>query len=118
MSKSTSLSATTITSLTVLGGLLAYAAYFDYRRRNDTVFRKKLRVEKKKAEKAAAEDKAREAEEAAKQGPLFKLSPDEVLELYAKAREDAIPENVDGRKAYFDQNLSRAELLSSQGVLH
>ena len=34
----------TIAGVTVLGGLLAYAVYFDYKRRNDVEFRKKLRM--------------------------------------------------------------------------
>ena len=34
----------TVASVTVLGGLLAYAVYFDYKRRNDQAFRKRLRV--------------------------------------------------------------------------
>ena len=33
----------TVAGVTVLGGALAYAVYFDYKRRNDTAFRKKLR---------------------------------------------------------------------------
>jgi len=33
----------TIAGVTVLGGFLAYAAYFDYKRRNDVQFRKQLR---------------------------------------------------------------------------
>lgn len=33
----------TIAGVTVLGGALAYAVYFDYKRRNDVEFRKKLR---------------------------------------------------------------------------
>lgn len=32
-----------IASLTVVGGFLAYAVYFDYKRRNDVLFRKQLR---------------------------------------------------------------------------
>lgn len=33
----------TVAGITVLGGLVAYAVYFDYKRRNDVEFRKKLR---------------------------------------------------------------------------
>lgn len=33
----------TIAGVTVLGGFLAYALYFDHKRRNDADFRKKLR---------------------------------------------------------------------------
>ena len=33
----------TIAGVTAVGGLLAYAVYFDYKRRNDAAFRKKLR---------------------------------------------------------------------------
>ena len=41
-SKSTA-SALTVAGITVATGLLAYAVYFDYKRRNDAAFRKKLR---------------------------------------------------------------------------
>jgi import receptor subunit TOM20 len=37
-------SALTIAGITVATGLLAYAVYFDYKRRNDAAFRKKLRA--------------------------------------------------------------------------
>ena len=33
----------TVAGVTVLGGALAYVVYFDYKRRNDAAFRKKLR---------------------------------------------------------------------------
>lgn len=33
----------TIAGITVIGGVIAYAAYFDYKRRNDVEFRKQLR---------------------------------------------------------------------------
>jgi len=35
--------AVTVAGVTVATGALAYAIYFDYKRRNDTTFRKKLR---------------------------------------------------------------------------
>jgi mitochondrial import receptor subunit TOM20 len=34
----------TVAGVTVITGLLAYAFYFDYKRRNDVEFRKKLRM--------------------------------------------------------------------------
>ena len=34
----------TVAGVTLAGGLLAYAAYFDYKRRNDAEFRKRLRM--------------------------------------------------------------------------
>lgn len=34
----------TVAGVTVLGGLVAYAVYFDYRRRTDSDFRKRLRM--------------------------------------------------------------------------
>ena len=43
-SNSRTWSALTVAGLTVAGGVLAYAVYFDYKRRNDTEFRKKLRT--------------------------------------------------------------------------
>lgn len=39
---SRSTSVLTIAGITVVGGILAYAVYFDYKRRNDVEFRKKL----------------------------------------------------------------------------
>jgi import receptor subunit TOM20 len=35
--------AVTVAGVSVATGVLAYALYFDYKRRNDTTFRKKLR---------------------------------------------------------------------------
>ena len=35
--------AVTVAGVTVATGVLAYAIYFDYKRRNDTTFRKQLR---------------------------------------------------------------------------
>ena len=43
MSSSRTSTILTIAGVTVLGGALAYAVYFDYKRRNDAEFRKKLR---------------------------------------------------------------------------
>ena len=34
----------TVAAVTVVSGLVAYAVYFDYKRRNDSDFRKKLRT--------------------------------------------------------------------------
>ena len=44
MSSSRTTSVLTVAAVTVLGGLFAYAVYFDYKRRNDSDFRKKLRT--------------------------------------------------------------------------
>ena len=35
--------AVTVAGLTILGGAVVYALYFDYKRRNDAAFRKQLR---------------------------------------------------------------------------
>jgi mitochondrial import receptor subunit TOM20 len=42
MSRTSSILA--LVGVTVVGGLLAYAAYFDYKRRTDVEFRKRLRT--------------------------------------------------------------------------
>lgn len=56
----------TITVGTLVTGALGYAAYFDYRRRNDPQFRNKLRKDAKRSERAAKrESQQREREEAA-----------------------------------------------------
>ena len=65
----------TVAGVTVLSGFLAYAVYFDYKRRNDTDFRKKWDKEEyaETARQRDQEEKERmqENEERMKQGALF-----------------------------------------------
>lgn len=44
MSNGTNRNVLTVATVSVIGGLVAYAVYFDYKRRNDVTFRKQLRA--------------------------------------------------------------------------
>ncbi|KAI0089146.1 hypothetical protein BDY19DRAFT_944404 [Irpex rosettiformis] len=98
-------SALTIAGITVAGGVLAYAVYFDYKRRNDTEFRKKLRKEKKRVQKAAAAAK-----------PSLNITTEELRAAIAKIRSEEIPDIGPEREAYFMQNVGIGEQLCAQGL--
>ena len=89
----------------------SYAVYFDYKRRNDTEFRKSLKkaaVKQGKAEKAAAEKGAKEMQVAIKAA---------VLE--ANVEVEAFKRSVTGAEqgeAYFMQNVGNGEVLASMGA--
>jgi import receptor subunit TOM20 len=53
-----------LTGATLIGGLIGYAAYFDYKRRNDPEFRRKLKKDAKRTSrelKKRSEDKQKYA---------------------------------------------------------
>ncbi|KAI0700788.1 hypothetical protein BC835DRAFT_1404784 [Cytidiella melzeri] len=92
----------TIAAVTVVTGVIAYAAYFDYKRRNDADFRKKLRKDKKRIEKATAKK------------PM-NVSQDELRAAIAKIRAEEVPETPQDREAYFMHHVGLAEKLCMQG---
>ncbi|TIA90211.1 hypothetical protein E3P99_01686 [Wallemia hederae] len=100
----------TIAAATAVVGFASYAVYFDYKRRNDTEFRKSLKkaaVKQGKAEKAAAEKGAKEMQVAIKAA---------VLE--ANVEVEAFKRSVTGAEqgeAYFMQNVGNGEVLASMG---
>ncbi|KAK7695746.1 hypothetical protein QCA50_000383 [Cerrena zonata] len=98
----------TVAGITVLGGLVAYAVYFDYKRRNDMEFRKKLRKEKKKATKTAAQS---QPEPAAGDG----ISPDDLRAALAKVRAEEVPADPEQKEQYFMNHVSIGEQLATQG---
>lgn len=85
--------------------------YFDYKRRNDTEFRKSLKkaaVKQTKVEKAAAEKSAQDLQLALKAA---------VLE--ANIEVEAFKRSVTGAEqgeAYFMQNVGNGEVLASMGA--
>ncbi|PIL36948.1 transcription factor [Ganoderma sinense ZZ0214-1] len=98
----------TAAAVTVLGGLVAYAVYFDYKRRNDSDFRKKLRKEKKKVTKQtqqaqAAADAASEVSAAAIKDALLKI------------REEEIPPTPDEKEGYFMMQVQIGDQLVQKG---
>ncbi|TIB01726.1 hypothetical protein E3P94_01329 [Wallemia ichthyophaga] len=100
----------TVAAATALVGFTSYAVYFDYKRRNDTAFRKSLKkaaVKQGKADKAAAEKGAMEMQVALKAA---------VLE--ANIEVEAFKRSVTGAEqgeAYFMQNVGNGEVLASMG---
>jgi len=91
-------------SMVALSGL-GYVAWFDYRRRNDPSFRKKLRKEHKKAHKHA-----RAADERAKQQRV-----EDLKESLEAIKAEPVPATAEEREQYFMQHVGIGEQLSVQG---
>jgi import receptor subunit TOM20 len=107
--------------------IAGYLIYFDYKRRNDTSFRKKLRKfqgygpsfsahdlpgkEKKKAAK-----NAKEGESAAPAEPS--RSQEELKELLAKINAEPLPTLPAEREKYFMDHVGMGEQLLLKGQIH
>ncbi|KAI9724037.1 MAG: hypothetical protein M1812_000755 [Candelaria pacifica] len=90
---------------TIITGFLAYAVYFDHKRRTDLGFRKALKKENRRQEKAAKE----EAEATgAKQKEQLKAVVD-------KACEEGFPNDVEEKEQYFMTEVARGETLCTDG---
>ncbi|KAF7798911.1 hypothetical protein EIP86_010139 [Pleurotus ostreatoroseus] len=96
----------TIAGATVITGLVAYAFYFDYRRRNDASFRKKLRKEKKRVDKDAA------------QATPAPLDAEALRNALNKIREEELPEGPEEKEQYFMSQVGLGEQLSTQGPMY
>ncbi|KIW60556.1 hypothetical protein PV05_00763 [Exophiala xenobiotica] len=98
----------TIVSLsvgTVVTGLLAYAVYFDYKRRNDPDFRKALKKESRRQARIAKE-------EAEVQG---KRQKEEIKQAVQEAIEEGFPTDVEEKEAFFMQQIAQGEALAGDG---
>ncbi|RFU30187.1 hypothetical protein B7463_g6182, partial [Scytalidium lignicola] len=92
----------------VATGFLAYAVYFDHRRRTDPTFRKQLKKESKRQARAAKE----EAEaNSSKQRQAIRIAVQE-------AKEEGFPVDVEEKEAFFMQEVGRGEQLSVDGSLN
>ncbi|KAI1786676.1 MAS20-domain-containing protein [Ganoderma leucocontextum] len=98
----------TAAAVTVLGGLVAYAVYFDYKRRNDTDFRKKLRKEKKKVTK-----QTQQAQAAAES--TSEISPAAIKDALLKIREEEVPPTPDEKEGYFMMQVQIGDQLVQKG---
>ncbi|CAF9928238.1 MAG: hypothetical protein HETSPECPRED_006781 [Heterodermia speciosa] len=86
-------------------GIIAYAVYFDHKRRTDPEFRKALKRESRKEARAAKE----EAEaHGAQQKEAIKNAVDE-------AREEGFPTNTEDKETYFMNEVGRGEALCQDG---
>ncbi|KAK5049058.1 hypothetical protein LTR84_005480 [Exophiala bonariae] len=95
----------TISVGTVITGALAYAVYFDYKRRNDPEFRKALKRESRRQAKIAKE-------EAEIQG---KQQREEIKAAVQEAIEEGFPTDVEEREAFFMQQIAQGEALAGDG---
>ncbi|KAH0542021.1 hypothetical protein FGG08_003570 [Glutinoglossum americanum] len=84
---------------------LAYAVYFDHRRRNDPNFRKALRREHRRQAKVAKE-------EAEAQGIQQREA---IKAAMAEAREEGFPTDAEEREAYFMNEVGKGEQLCQEG---
>lgn len=100
---------TTAVVLTVAGtlsaGLLAYAVYFDHRRRSDAEFRKYLKKQHKKVSRAQQEEA-----HAAEKGQKAKIQ-----RAVAAAIEEGFPRDPEETEAYFMQEVARGEGMCQDG---
>jgi import receptor subunit TOM20 len=93
-----------ITVGTVATGFLAYAVYFDHRRRTDPDFRKALKRESKRTAKAAKED----ADAANKEQKKA------IMAAVDEANKNGYPKDADEVEAYFMQEVAQGEGMCQQ----
>lgn len=118
-----------VAAVTVLGGLVAYAVYFDYKRRNDIEFRKKLRTwscvlplyawrlthiattgkEKKKVTKQTQQEQSQAEAESS-------VGAAEIKAALFKIREEEVPPTPDEKETYFIMQVQVGEQLAQKGA--
>ncbi|KAK2034399.1 MAS20 protein import receptor [Colletotrichum caudatum] len=84
-------------------GLVAYAAYFDYQRRNKAEFRRELRRNERKQHRA---EKETAQQETIRQRQALKQAVDD-------AKDEGFPTDVEQKESYFLQQVSEGETLSA-----
>lgn len=105
-SQSISLSTIAIATGTLLTtGALAYAVYWDHRRRNDPDFRKYLKKQHKKVSKIQQEQ-AKTAEQSQKQ---------KIRAAIDEANEEGFPQDPEDTESYFMQEVARGEGMCTDG---
>jgi mitochondrial import receptor subunit TOM20 len=123
MSPSNSKTILTLATVTVLSGLLVYAIYFDYKRRNDVAFRKKLRMssllspiwrtsnhftgnDKKKVDKTTAQSK---------EVASNLISTEDLRAALDNVKAEEVPSTPEQREQYFMSQVSLGEQMCTQG---
>jgi hypothetical protein len=94
-----------ITAGTVVTGLLAYAVYFDHKRRNDPEFRKQIKRESKRTQRAAKEQEEAQGQEQKKA----------INAAVARANEEGFPQDPEEVEAYFMQEVAQGEGMVQKG---
>lgn len=126
-------SSRTLTVLAVAGiGALAYAAYFDHKRRTNAEFRKRLRTsdfvafttsylrlrlgkEKKKLDKSVAQESASAPASANALGDVS-VPTDEIIAAMKSVKDDQVPTTPAEREKYFMAQVEQGEALCAKGV--
>ena len=100
---------TTTIALAAVGTIatagLAYAVYFDYRRRSDPGFRKQLKKQRKQVSKAK-EEEAKSAEKGQKE---------KIRRVVDEANEEGFPRDPEETEGYFMQEVARGEGMCQDG---
>ncbi|KAJ4479127.1 hypothetical protein J3R30DRAFT_3289650 [Lentinula aciculospora] len=109
------MSSRTTSVLTIAGiaalSIVAYAVYFDYKRRNDVDFRKKLKKDKKRVDKSIASSKASIPSDPSAVGV------DEVREALELVKAEQVPVSPEEKETYFMTQVASGEQLSLQGPM-
>jgi len=90
---------------TVTTAALAYAVYFDYKRRSDPAFRRSLKRQQKQVSKAA-KDEAVAAEKGQKQ---------KIRQVVDAANDEGFPEDPEKTEEYFMTEVARGEQMCQDG---
>ncbi|KAG6868758.1 hypothetical protein C0993_011027 [Termitomyces sp. T159_Od127] len=98
-----------ITGITLLSGAIAYACYFDYKRRNDVEFRKNLRKDKKRVTKTIAQSKE------SLQSVKIDGQPSTVEEALEMIRKEEPPASAEAKERYFMDQIAMGEQLGARG---
>ncbi|KAG9121180.1 hypothetical protein FRC07_002976 [Ceratobasidium sp. 392] len=97
-----------ISAVSVATALAGYLVYFDYKRRNDPEFRKKLRKEKKKIAKTIKPDETTDATPAGR-------SQDDLKAMLALINAEPLPTLPGDREKYFMEQVGVGEQLLARG---
>jgi import receptor subunit TOM20 len=131
--RSTTTTALTVAGASLVAGAVAYAAYFDYKRRTDAEFRRQLRErrpcrvqrvhtylciytgkEKKKVEKTRASE-ASASVSSLGGDPTGSITVDNLRSALALIRAEPAPPTAEAKEAYFLDHVHRGEQLLTQG---
>ena len=109
MSQSSSIKPTTVALIgagTIVTGILAYAVYFDHKRRNDPEFRKQLKRESKRTARAAKEAAEAQGQQQQK----------EIRAAVERANQQGFPTDPEQIEMYFMQEVANGEVMCSKGM--
>lgn len=90
----------------IYNGLTAYAVYFDHKRQTDPEFRKSLKRNNRRLEKAVKE-------EAEAQGAMQR----EVIKAAVqRAKDEGFPADLEEKESYFMTQVAKGESLCAEGT--